>query len=163
MTGVKRMLKEPGNPRQKLSGNLTRSESALQGNPPSFWSEYQISLNGILRGLVLTIVSVMLVVSVYFAFEVFWQVGDLIADPSSAQQAVADIGEMIETDGLTLQLSSEATPMQFGSLVAFFLLIFLYLVWLYVPATLIYFCCRIILAITKDLPDSKSKKTATKS
>jgi len=157
------MLKEPGNPRQKLGEHLTRSESALQGNSSSFGTQFQISLNGILRGGVLTVASVTLLVSVYFAFEVFRQIGQLIKDPASAKQAVADIGEMIASDALTLQLSGEVAPLQFGPLVAFFLLIFLYLVWLYVPATLISVCGRILLAIVKDLPDSKAKKASTKS
>lgn len=162
ITGVKTMLKEPGNPRQKLGENLTRSESMHQSSSSAFWTQFELSLSGILRGGVLTIVSLMLLLSVYFAFEVFRQLGQFIKDPATGRQAVADIGDMIAADSLTLQLSGEA-PLLFGPLVAFLLLIFLYFLWLYIPATLIYFSSRIIFAIIKDLPDSKSKKTATKS
>ncbi|MCP4194807.1 MAG: hypothetical protein GY768_29740 [Planctomycetaceae bacterium] len=156
------MLKDPGNPRQKLGDNLTRSQLAHQGDLPSFWTQLPLSLNGVLRGGVLTVVSVILLVSVYYAFEVFRQLGQFIKDPASARQAVADIGDMIVADSLTLQLQGDA-PLQLGPLIAFFLLIVLYLVWLYVPATLITVCGRILLAVAKDLPDLKSKKASSKS
>ncbi len=108
------------------------------------------------------VVSLTLLVSVSYGFEVFRQLGQFIKDPATGRQAVADIGDMIAADSFSFQMSGEA-PMLIGPLLSFVLLILLYFVWLYIPATLIYFSSRIILTIIKDLPDSKSKKTATKS
>ena len=156
------MLKEPGNPRLKLGENVTPSESMHQSSSSAFWTQFDLSLSGILRGGVLMVVSLTLLVSVSYGFEVFRQLGQFIKDPATGRQAVADIGDMIAADSFSFQMSGEA-PMLIGPLLSFVLLILLYFVWLYIPATLIYFSSRIILTIIKDLPDSKSKKTATKS
>ena len=149
------MVKDSDKPLQKSNDNATRQQPAYRDGIEPF-SEIPFSLNGLLRGGVLTVISLILVVSVYHALEVFRQLGLFIKDPGSARQAVADIGEMIAADQLTLQFG-DTTPL--GPLLAFLLMIVLYLVWLYVPAKLITICSRILLATLKDSTESKTRSS----
>ena len=87
---------------------------------------------------------VLLIVSAYLAINVFFSIGALIRDPQAAKSSVAGVAELISAEKLTFNYDAEQS-LEFGNLVAFLLLLFCYILWLYVPATLISVCARILL------------------
>ena len=101
-------------------------------------------LGHLLRGTCLIGVFTMLAIAAYFALQVFFAIGALISDPASAQEAVAAIGRNISADKLAFQPPGQDS-IEVGNLVSFLLLLFCYVLWLYVPATLISVCSRILL------------------
>jgi hypothetical protein len=109
------------------------------------------TLAAILRGATVVGVFVLLVVGIYLAIDVFHAVGKLILDPAEAESAVAAIGELIDGENLVIAWDEE-NPTPLGNLIAFILLLVCYLIWLYVPATIISVSGRVLLSSVRQRP-----------
>ena len=110
-------------------------------------------LGHLLRGTCLVGIFTMLVIAAYFAVQVFFRIGALVSDPATAQESVAAIGRIISADKLRFQPPGQ-DPIEVGDLVSFLLLLFCYVLWLYVPATLISVCSRVLL---RSIGDGKKR------
>jgi hypothetical protein len=106
-------------------------------------------LSTLVRGACLVGVFLLLFVSACLALQVFFQIGKLISDPATSQSAVNDMAQLISGDQLVVRWSND-NRLELGNLVAVVLLIFFYLLWLYVPVTLIWVCSRILLGWRKS-------------
>jgi hypothetical protein len=101
------------------------------------------SIAQLLRGIALIGVFGLLVTAAYYSLEVFQHVGRLVQDPATARPAVEAIADMISADQMLLEQKTQA--FRVGDAVAFVLLMGLYLLWLYIPATIISVCSRVLL------------------
>lgn len=148
------MSRDPGNPR-------LRGEERPGSEKPTRVDESMGIVDAIAmvtRGLCLVGVFVLLVVSACLAVSVFYVIGSLIRDPSTAQNSVNAIAELISADKLTVAFAGD-DRLEFGNLVAFLLYLFCYLLWLYVPATLITVSSRILLgALAKSKTSAKKRQ-----
>jgi hypothetical protein len=101
------------------------------------------SVAQLLRGVALIGVFALLVTAAYYSLDVFQRLGQLIQDPSTARPAVKSIAEMISADQMVFKQDEQM--FRVGDALAFVLLLGCYLLWLYVPATIISVCSRVLL------------------
>ena len=144
------MQKDPGHPRERLDEPVRREELGSGMNDPVEM------LATMVKGACLVGVFVLLFVSACLALQVFFQIGKLVTDPAATQSAVSGMAQLISGDQLVVRWSND-NHLEFGNLVAVVLLLFCYLLWLYVPVTLIWVCSRILLGLKRGPPNSRGK------
>jgi len=91
----------------------------------------------------------------YYAIHVFVQVGKLVDDPAVASKSVDAIATMIDSDKLKLP-ARDGKTVDAGRSVAYGLMLFTYILWMWVPLVLLKVTGHIIL---KSLPARQVKKT----
>ena len=141
-------MRDPGNPR----GNDPDDRRSIDRDSSSP-DDLVGALAALLRGLCLVAFFVVLVIGMYYAIQVFTQVGRVITDPGIARDSVDAIAEMIDAEKLTWNLGQD--PIEPGRLIAYLLLFVWYLIWFWIPMALIHAAGKIILG---SLPDRDKKK-----
>jgi hypothetical protein len=148
------MRKDPGNPRYRGEERPGSEKSTAVDESVGIVDAIAM----VTRGLCLVGVFALLVVSACLAVSVFYVIGSLIRDPATAKNAVNAIAELISADKLAVAFAGDER-LEFGNLVAFLLYLFCFLLWLYVPASLITVSSRILLgslAQKKTQPQKQS-------
>lgn len=145
-------MKSPNDPRRDTDSRPAPEEMGFQ------MTDVVDTLAAILRGATVVGVFVLLVVGIYLAIDVFHAVGKLIQDPAGTKSAVAAIGELIQGEELIIAWDKE-NPTPMGDLIAFILLLVCYLIWLYVPATIISVSGRILLNSVRQRPPPPAKNS----
>jgi hypothetical protein len=146
------MRKDPGNPRFR---DEERRGSEREPNGAEGVGIVD-AIAMLIRGLCLVGVFVLLIVSACLAVSVFYMIGALIRDPAIAKDSVASISELISAEKLTFAYGGDE-QFEFGNLVAFLLYLFCYLLWLYVPASLITVTSRILLGTLAQKKKPRAK------
>jgi hypothetical protein len=102
------------------------------------------SVSHLLRGVVLIGIFALLVTAAYYSLEVFQRLGQLVQDPAVARPAVKSIADMIGAEQMVIQQQDKTFHV--GDVAAYVLLLATYLLWIYVPATIISVCSRVLLS-----------------
>lgn len=140
-------MHDPGNPRAAFEESHGGADPAISVRP-------ELGVVAITRIFCLLASFGVLLVAIYYAIHVFGQVGHLITDPQSAQPSVDAIAKMIDTENLKFT-SIGGDNIAPGRLLAFLLLIFCYVIWFWIPMTMIRIAGQIIL---RSLPERDAAK-----
>ncbi|MFO0906012.1 MAG: hypothetical protein U0939_23595 [Pirellulales bacterium] len=103
------------------------------------------SLGHLVRMIVMGVLFVLLLYGVYYALEVFTQVGGIVKDPQQIKQPIEKLTEIIQGEQLVVPVEGEKMPL--GRVVAVVLLGFGYLLWAWIPLLIISLAGRLLLAI----------------
>lgn len=145
------MRKDPGNPRERVDETIRPERPDLGRSDPIEM------LATLIRGICLVGVFLLLFVSACLALQVFFHIGRLITDPASVQSAVRGMAQIISGDQLVIRGGND-NRLEIGNLVAVVLLLFTYVLWLYVPVTLIWVCSRILLGFRKSPSGNRGRR-----
>ncbi|MBL8891498.1 MAG: hypothetical protein JNL67_16075 [Planctomycetaceae bacterium] len=130
-----------------MNDPLTSNNSLIGGENTSTSTEFDFKwvpdlASRLGQWLAQCIVLVMLVVAVYYAFQVFFQVGSLLRDPTNAEAAVRSVAQLIEAD--KLRISHLGESIEFGRLISVFVLGFGYVFWALIPLWIIGTAARVL-------------------
>lgn len=123
-----------------MNDPLTSNNSLVGGETTPVSSELDLKwlpelASRIGRWLARGIVLLMLVFAVYYAFQVFFQVGSLLRDPANAEPAVQTVAQLIEAD--KLRVSHMGESIEFGRLISVLVLGLGYVFWALIPLWII--------------------------
>ncbi len=109
----------------------------------------------VLRWTARGIVLLMLIVGVYYAFDVFFQVGALLRDPAAAEASVLAVSGLIEGEKLRFDHFGEV--IEVGRLVAVLVLGLGYVLLASIPLWIIGTAARVLQALGNHHPTSAQK------
>ncbi len=100
------------------------------------------------RGLAMTAVFLLLLCGAYYAIDVFRQIGALVNNPATGKAAVDSLAEIIDAPQLSFPVNGKSVG--FGKVAAVIILGIGYLLWAWVPLTILSVSGRLLLTLAGD-------------
>ena len=103
------------------------------------------SLGNLIRLIVMGVLFILLLYGVYYALDVFVQVGAIVKDPQQIKQPIEKLTEIIQGEQLIVPVEGEKLPL--GRVIAVILLGLGYLLWAWIPLLIISLAGRLLLTL----------------